>query len=275
MVTLAQRLQEARAQLHAVESASLDARLLLQHALGLTAEDLLLQAENSLSDGELQKIDDVIAQRLQGKPVAKIVGKKEFYGRDFYTNEYTLDPRPDSETLIGAVLKEAQPQRLLELGVGTGCLLLTLLAEIPNAIGVGVDISHEALQVAQRNADVLGLSSRVTLQQGDWCDGITAQFDAIISNPPYIPENDRTVLARDVLFDPATALFAGADGLAAYRTLIPQLPELLTSQGLVALEVGQGQDAEVAELLQKAGFTRVWTASDLGGIVRIVLAKRG
>lgn len=274
MTTLSQRLQEARVQLQGSETTALDARLLLQHALGLSAEEMLLQSGRILQDVELQKIHDLIAQRLQGRPVAKIIGVKEFYGRMFFTNEHTLDPRPDSETLIDAVLKDGKPQKILELGVGTGCLLLTLLAEISGVVGTGVDISNDALKVAQRNADALGLADRVTLQQGNWCDGIAAQFDAIISNPPYIPESDRVDLARDVLFDPAGALFAGADGLDAYRALIPQLSPRLAPNGLVALEVGIGQDRDVAELLKTAGFTRVWTASDLGGVVRIVLAKR-
>lgn len=272
--------QKTRAELiaHQVETAALDARILICHALGMTHEAFILHRAQPLSEVQMARAQDLIAQRIQGRPVAKIIGYKEFYGRNFKTTDDTLDPRPDSETLIEVVLHyvrqrglQNKPLRLLDLGTGTGCLVLTLLAELPQAVGVAVDRSSEALSVAQENADALGVSSRVACVQSDWLQQVDGMFDIVISNPPYIPADDIPYLAVEVrTFDPVGALNGGKDGLDPYRVIIPQLHKVMHSDGLAAFELGKDQDRDVAMLLQQAGFSDVRTAFDLGGIGRVV-----
>ena len=255
----------------------LDVRLLLCHVLGYTHEEFLLQQEKDINPTQEKIIRELAAQRAQGRPVAKIIGYKEFYGRNFITTEATLDPRPDSETLIDAILShmpDDRTLRILDLGTGTGCLMLTLLAERPLVRGVAVDKSPEALAIAQKNAQVLGLEERVTFHHGDWAQGIDGPFDIVISNPPYIPTAEIAALARDVKeYDPGAALDGGADGLEAYRVLIADAPRLLRPNGVVGFEVGQGQAQAVTALLQEKGFGDVACFKDLAGIERVLLAK--
>lgn len=321
MVALQDFYQAAKQRLQGInETAALDARLLMCHALRLSHEDFVLQSNRILSDSELQDLGQLIAQRLQHKPVAKIIGQKEFYGLMFKTNEHTLDPRPDSEVLVDVVLdyishssrdtnpspacatlshkgrgfnsnkspsplvgkgwgKGVVPQEncaisILDLGTGTGCLLLALLHEAPSATGVAVDQSDAALHVAEENAQRLNLSQRVTFVQSDWFANVTGQFDVIVSNPPYIPLDHRNTLSRDVRdHDPAAALFGGADGLDAYRAIINQIRDFLMPDGFVAFEVGQGQATHVADMLKNQGFGYIGVENDLGGIARVVHGK--
>jgi len=275
------RAKEKLAAAH-IDTAALDARLLIAHILDISQEDLLLKQDNDLSDEQIQKIEEGVAQRAACKPVAKIIGQKEFYGRMFLTNEHTLDPRPDTETLIDAV-RTYGPQEgrvdILDLGTGTGCLLLTFLAEFvksPRAIGTAVDQSMRALAVAQLNAERLNVADRVVFKKSDWFENVTGgPFDIIVSNPPYIPSAQIATLSDDVKnHDPMSALDGGADGLDPYRTIVIRAAEFMKPGGLMSFEVGAGQAADVAELLEKQGFQAIQTVKDLAGIDRVVLAKR-
>lgn len=259
------------------EIAPLDARILLCHALGLTHECLLMQDETDISPEQQALVKSFVAERLKGKPVAKILGHKEFYGRMFATTTDTLDPRPDSETLIEAVLHNMPVEkklRVLDLGTGTGCLIITLLAERPEWNGVAVDQSAAALRIAKQNADTLDVSSRLAFLQSDWLSDVSEKFDLIISNPPYIPSAEIENLAKDVKdFDPRGALDGGADGLDPYRQILADVARCLQPHGHVCFELGLGQAPEVTALLHRYGFGKVDCFKDLGDIERVLLAK--
>ena len=289
-------LRNAAAQLvqHGCATPDLDARLLIGHALGLDRLQLMLQAERVLTIEEITQITALVNRRAAHEPVARIIGCREFWGLPFGLNEATLEPRPDSETLVEAILEDsgfrigdlADRQKspnpksripyptVLDLGTGTGCLLLALLHELPNATGLGIDVAPRAVAQAQANAIRLGLDSQATFQLGNWLEGITDQFDIIISNPPYIARDDIPTLMPEVReHDPLAALEGGVDGLEPYRLIIPQLPRVLKPGGLIAFEVGHTQAAAVSTLLRDAGLTNLTTHQDLGGVARCVLAK--
>jgi len=257
-----------------VDTPQLDARLLVGHGLGLDRAQLLSQSQRVLTDSERTILDALILRRSQRESVARIIGAREFWSLNFGLNEATLEPRPDSETLVEAVLSfSPQPSRILDLGAGTGCLLLSLLHERPNATGLGIDINPRAVEQATANALALGLGTRVHFRQGNWTAGITEEFDVIISNPPYIPATNIPSLMPEVRdYDPILALDGGADGQDPYRFLIPQLAHFLIPQGLVALEIGIGQALYVADLFKQAGFQNIAIHKDLGGIERCVTA---
>lgn len=223
----------------------------------------------------LERIDDFIHRRKQGEPVSKIVGQKGFWKRDFYVNADVLDPRPDSETLIEAVLKTfpdtTVDYHILDIGTGSGCLLLTLLDEYPNAQGTGIDISEKALAVAQKN----NTTNRADFLQKDmFSDDFTAglvQYDIIISNPPYIPTKDIETLDNAVkLYDPLTALDGGVDGLNPYRRLSACLAAILKPNGRVFFEIGQGQENDVISIMAQNLWVLGDMYMDLGGIVRVL-----
>lgn len=259
-----------------LDSYALDARLLMCHILGLSHEAFVMQSDNDLTDENLSQINVLVEQRLKGRPVAKIIGKKEFYGRVFLTTEDTLDPRPDSEILIEVALRYAREEtHILDLGTGTGCLLLTLLAEIPKSSGVAVDQSDRTLAVAKQNAENLHLEDRVTFLRSDWFARVEGEFDVIISNPPYIPSRDIPGLAPDVReYDPMAALDGGEDGLDPYRIIIPQSTDFLKLGGLLAFEVGIHQADDVADMMANHGFRDVRIIPDLAGIARVVRGIR-
>ena len=215
-------------------------------------------------------------RRLAHEPVSRIIGHREFWGMDFVLNADTLDPRADTETVVAAVLG-VKPQyaspRILDLGTGTGCILLAILKDWPGATGVGVDLNPGAVAAASDNAAQLGLASRATFRQGHWCDGLTEKFDIIVSNPPYIADADLANLAPDVTrFDPDLALRGGGDGLVAYRAMIPSARGQLLAGGRLYLEIGAGQAADVAALLVAAGFAFPAEHKDLSGFVRCLEA---
>lgn len=282
--TVAGALREATAVLTSagIDNSSLDARLLLGSTLGVEQAELILRPERRLDQAERLHFDGLIARRLSHEPVSRILGQREFYGRLFRITPDTLDPRPDSETLIDAVLEIVDagggrqcPLRIIDIGTGTGCLLLTLLAELPAATGVGIDTSDAAVAVAKMNAGCLGLEGRSEfLEQAasEACD----TFDIVVSNPPYIPSGDIAALAKDVRdFDPRVALDGGADGLDIYRQVAQRLGVLIT-QGWAFLEVGAGQAQDVSRLLddallQRIKARRVWR--DLGGHERCVAVE--
>lgn len=263
-----------------IENAATDARLLVPAALGLGRHDLILQPQRLVSPDEARQLIEFERRRAASEPVSRILGWREFYGRRFEITVATLDPRPDSETLIEAALElvrerhaGAEPPRILDIGTGSGCLLLTLLAELPGATGLGTDISTAALEVAARNAAQLGLAERASWQEARSLQGISGSFDVVISNPPYIPTSDLAGLAPDVrLYDPLTALDGGAGGLCVYREIVAGLANLETF-GCVLFEAGAGQSVELGGILRdglgaRAQSIRTW--SDLGGHTRCV-----
>ena len=257
-------LNAATAQLAAIsDTPRLDAELLMAHALGIEREKLLMW---SLDMDVPAAFVQLLTRRLSHEPVAYITGTRGFWSIELAVTPDVLIPRPDSETLIAAAVAhfgQAGPRTILDLGTGSGALLLAALAEWPNAQGVGVDQSEAALAVAAGNAARLGLADRATFQCGDWADGITGLFDLILCNPPYV--ESEAALARQVAdYEPASALYAGADGLDDYKRLMPQLPPLLAPHGIVALEIGHMQCAAVSALAEAQGFT-VTCHQDFGG----------
>ncbi|MEJ0061643.1 MAG: peptide chain release factor N(5)-glutamine methyltransferase [Alphaproteobacteria bacterium] len=259
-----------------IEEAGTDARILCAALLGLDRARLLTEGGRILSAEESAAIDDAIMRRAGGEPVARILGKKEFWSMEFAVNGATLIPRADSETLIDAVLAlypdRRAPLRILDLGTGTGCLLLALLGEFPFASGIGTDIAPEAVALAGQNAERLGFKERAEFKAGDWADGIAAPFDLIISNPPYIPNADIAALDRDVRdYDPLLALDGGADGLDAYRALAKIIPGLLKSGGHAVIEIGYDQGLSAADIFTKVGFPPPKLRRDLGGQPRCLV----
>ncbi|MEQ9813598.1 MAG: peptide chain release factor N(5)-glutamine methyltransferase [Azospirillaceae bacterium] len=262
-----------------VESAESDARLLVAHALGLDRGRLALARDRLPSAGEAAAIEALIARRARREPVSRILGRREFWSLSFELAPDTLDPRPDSETLVEAALA-ACPRgegacRVLDIGTGTGCLLIAFLVEREAASGVGVDISEGAVATARRNAHVNGVGDRTRFVRADWADGLDERFDLVIANPPYIAESDWAGLPPEVRHhDPRRALVAGVDGLEAYRAIAARLPALLTADGVAVIELGQGQAVRAATLFGSAGLTVAGCRRDLGGIERALVLRR-
>jgi release factor glutamine methyltransferase len=273
-MTVAEALRQATDRLAAVADTSrLDAELLMAEALGVSRSEMLLRR---MQDDAPEAFAALIDRRAQHEPVAYILGRKEFFGREFLVSQGVLIPRMDSETTVAAALEaKPAPGRMLDCGVGSGALLLTLLAECPAAQGVGIDRSPAALTVASANAAKLGLDRRVRLQRRDWdVPGWAAdlgQFDLALANPPYV-EDEAPIAPAVREWEPAGALFAGSDGLDAYRVLVPQLPELLTDQGVAVVEIGAAQADAVAEIAANIGFT-VEMRRDLAGRPRALVLR--
>ncbi|WP_022726672.1 peptide chain release factor N(5)-glutamine methyltransferase [Fodinicurvata sediminis] len=259
-----------------LDSPRREARLLLSGVMGLPSGHLLAYPELDVASGDHARFEDALVRRVQGEPLSRILGRREFWSQDFEITPDVLDPRPDSETLIEGVLARAggvcDELSVLDLGTGSGCLLLSLLHELPLAWGLGTDLSLAALQVAGRNAQRLGLAERSRFLCADWGASLQGRFDVIVCNPPYIAEGERDVLSIAVAeHDPAAALFAGRDGLAAYRVLARQLPRLLEPEGTAALEIGHEQADDVFELFHAAGAGSVELLTDLGGRSRCLM----
>ncbi len=263
----------------------LDARLLINRACKLTSEAFVLFSEQIVANNELILIEAFAKRRLDGEPVSRILGEREFWSLPFLLSPATLDPRADTETLVTHVLSvlpaqecKDKPLRILDLGTGTGCILLSLLSEYPRASGIGTDLSVAALDMARKNAQRLGFSNRVSFVAGNWLEPISGSFDIIISNPPYIRRDEIKALAPQVAkYDPHLALDGGDDGLLAYRSFIPELPRVLAPAGLVFLEIGDGQQNIVAKLLKLANFDSSFEKftfkQDLCGKVRSVAGR--
>jgi release factor glutamine methyltransferase len=271
-VTREQALRAAAARLAAagVEGAARDARVLLRWAAGLDAAHLSAALSEPMAAEEAARFDAAVAARVARRPVAQITGRREFWGRDFAVTPDVLDPRPETETLIAWALEGPAPARILDLGVGSGCILLTLLAEWPRALGVGVDASAAALAVAGRNAAALGVAYRVQLVCGDWFCGVDGTFDLIAANPPYLSDAEMAAIPPELRHEPRGALTGGVDGLDPYRAIAAGLPAHLAPGGRALLEIGPTQGAAVAELLRCAGLSRVEIRADLDDRPRIV-----
>ncbi|MDE2029159.1 MAG: peptide chain release factor N(5)-glutamine methyltransferase [Alphaproteobacteria bacterium] len=273
LATATQRLQAA-----GIDNPSFDARLLIGTALNLDRAQMLARARDGVSAEQHAHIKKLIARREVREPVARILGMREFWGLPFALNEATLEPRPDSETLIETTLKpladrKTERLRLLDLGTGTGCLLLSLLHELPNASGLGIDLAPRAVEQAVQNAATLGLEKRASFRTGNWLDGIDETFDIIVSNPPYIRTDEIPALMPEVRdHDPRAAHDGGADGLAPYRHLIPQLKNFLNPNGFAIFEVGHDQAQQVAALFAQNSFQNIEIHEDLSGNDRCISA---
>jgi release factor glutamine methyltransferase len=237
---------------HGSDSARLDSELLMAHALGIERLGVYLQYDRPLDDHELDTIRTLLRRRGRGEPIAHLTGRREFYGRSFRVTPAVLIPRPETETLVERAIKVAREQggdlRIADLGTGSGCLACTLAAELPGATVIASDLSAAALAVAAENAEALGVAGRVLFVEGGWAEGLVADLDLVVSNPPYITSAEMEELPRDVTFEPRLALDGGADGLDAYRELLPAVAERAAGVCWVGLEVDSRRAAAVAEL---------------------------
>lgn len=257
-----------------IDNLRLEARLLLGHALGLDPPSLLAAPEATVVPEPYLAL---LARRAAHEPLAFILGTREFWSLPFEVSPATLIPRPESETVIEAALAlfsdRATVRSVLDLGTGTGCLLLAALSEFPAAFGVGVDRAPQAAALARHNATDLGLARRAAFLAGDWAGAIGGCFDLVLCNPPYIPRADIPALMPEISrHEPASALDGGWDGLAAYRRLLPELPRLLAADGAAVLEMGQGQADALVALAARAGLTTS-TLTDLAGIPRVLVCR--
>lgn len=266
-----------------IDNVRFEARLLLSHATGLTIEQLIPRGPDAAPAAAAATLRELTARRVRREPMAYILGEREFWGLPFKVSPAVLVPRPDSETVIETVLDllpdRSRKLRILDLGLGSGCLLLTLLREYPQATGVGIDASEAALAVAQANAEALGVAPRARLATGDWrqagwTDRLEGPFDLLVSNPPYIESVAVEGLMPEVArHEPRLALDGGADGLAAYRIIAAALPALVVPGGWAIVEVGEGQAPEIASLFAAEGLVPRPSRKDLGGIERVVPAQ--
>lgn len=261
------------------ESPRLDARILASSILKCEPNEILMHARAELLEHDHAALLTLVRRRCSGEPVSRILGVREFWSLQFFLSADTLDPRPDSETIIDAALKlfsESQKKAvsILDIGTGSGCLLLALLSEWKPSWGLGVDISSGAVQTAQDNAEALGLGDRARFCVSDWLGAVDGPFDLVISNPPYIRADSVPDLSPEVrTFDPMRALVGGADGLEAYRKILPDCRRVLRPGGVVIVEFGQGQHNEVESIMRAEGLTRIESHEDLSGTIRCLSAQ--
>jgi release factor glutamine methyltransferase len=278
MTTLGALHREARARLAeaGVENAALDARLLVEHFTGTSRSDAIADPMREIDGTAAAAVKAALGRRIAHEPVHRILGRREFYGLDLRLSPATLEPRPDTETLVDLCLPFLKERaaagrdcRILDLGTGTGAIALALLSQIPEATAVGTDISAEALETALANADINGVKDRFDGILSDWFAAVEGRFSLIVSNPPYIPTRDIAGLAPEVKdHDPARALDGGADGLSAYRRIAAGAQRHLERDGRVAVEIGFDQRQAVTGIFEAEGFTLTESARDLGGNAR-------
>jgi release factor glutamine methyltransferase len=280
MTTLVQAWTLARRALEAagIDSPVIEARMLLLAATGLDRTTLITDPHRALPQGSAEVFQGFLDRRMTREPVAHIIGQRAFWTLDLKSDRRALVPRPETEVIVDMVLRSAladQPLRILDLGTGTGAILLALLAERPLWSGVGVDVSPDALALARENAALHGLEGRATLVLGNWADGIAERFDVVVSNPPYIPSEDIARLMADVRdHDPHLALDGGPDGLAPYRILVGALPRILTSGGMFAFEFGLGQGEDVRAIARASGqLVNLELVRDLTDRDRVLLGR--
>ena len=255
-----------------VENARRELTLLIAFVQNRSYIDVFF--DPALNAEDYDRLVPLIQRRCKGEPLSKITGQREFWSLPFKVTADTLDPRPDSETIIQAVLNyfpdQHQTLKLIDFGTGTGCLLLSALSEYPNGVGVGVDISDAALAVAQQNVQQLGLSQQASFVQSNWAENLQGEFDILISNPPYIGLSEPLETAVKE-YDPPQALYGGEDGLEAYRALLPELKRFMHPKSLAFIEIGQGQGDSVRSIGEEAGLICLSTYPDLAGIERVVV----
>jgi release factor glutamine methyltransferase len=279
-VANARRTLTARLAAAHIESAELDARLLMGAILGLDLTALIVSAARPLTASEAERLNDFARRRLCGEPVARILGTREFWGLSLKLSDATLVPRPDTETVVERALEIARgfapAIRIVDIGTGSGAILLALLSELPDALGVGTDVSFAALVTASSNARDLGLGKRAAFVACDYAAALSGPFELVVSNPPYIRSSDIPNLAPDVRnHDPVGALDGGRDGFDAYRALIPQAAQLLKPAGALVVEAGLGQSQEIEGLMTEAGLKVTGPPkADLGGVLRAVAGRK-
>ena len=258
-----------------------EARLIVQHVTGLDTARIIGDPDKNLGKDDIRQIRDLAARRSRSEPLAQITGAKEFWSLPFTVSPDTLIPRPDSECLIEAALEHIpdinQSLRILDLGVGSGCLLLSLLKELPLAWGLGIDLNPDTITTAQRNAGALNLEDRATFLCGHWGDSLSPienrKFDLVICNPPYVTESEWRELDKDVrLYEPRLALVGGSDGLKAYRAISAQLGMYLALQGIAIIEMGFGQHVDIKHIFEGAGHSILGVRQDLSDVERCLLA---
>lgn len=280
-MTLAELLRLARQRLEAsgIEDAALDARLLVEHFTGTSRSDAIARPDIATQAQAVAAVEAALERRSAGEPVHRILGFREFYGLELSLSAQTLEPRPDTEILIDTILPFMRDVaaregvcRVLDLGTGTGAIALALLANVPDATAIGVDVSPDALATAARNAVGLGLADRFTALRSDWFSQINGRFHVIASNPPYIRSDDIAGLQAEVrLFDPVRALDGGEDGLQPYRVIAAQAAAHLEQDGAVVVEIGNTQRLEVISIFENEGFRLLEARRDLGGNDRVLL----
>jgi release factor glutamine methyltransferase len=253
---------------------------LVASALAISPADLFGNPDRAVDERQIVQLEGMLSRMVEHEPLSRILGRREFWGHEFALSAATLDPRPESETIVEAVLRRKShrdaPLRLLDLGTGTGCLLLALLSEFRAATGFGIEIAEDAVRTAAGNAARLGLAERALFLVGDWAAAVSGSFDAIIANPPYIASAELSLLPYAVArYDPWPALDGGADGLASFRAIAADLPRLLALEGIFVTEVGVGQADAVARILGAHGLKADGIEKDLAGIARCVIAHRG
>lgn len=277
--TVAALLQEARKALFDadIEMSALDARLLLQAASGLSHEAAIAEPDHRLTTEQILNFRNFVNRRLAHEPVSRILGQREFFGRSFQVTKAVLDPRADTEALIELTLELIDDRfvEVLDIGTGSGAIIVTLLAERPQLTATAVDLSQDSLQVAEQNALANDVSGRIKFHQGSWFEGLKQKFDLIVSNPPYIPHGDIANLEIDVReHDPHMALDGGQDGLVAYRAIASGAPAHLNSRGLIIVEIGAGQGEDVKAIFASHGFQLLKQKYDLGGHLRALAFER-
>ncbi|WP_273754587.1 peptide chain release factor N(5)-glutamine methyltransferase [Bartonella sp. MM73XJBT.G] len=262
-----------------VSEANLEAKILVEWITNTNASDRILQPNLCLSFEQIAQLESAIQRRIAAEPVYRIIGVREFYGISFTLSQETLEPRPDTETLVDLVLpfikkqsEKSEKITLLDMGTGSGAIAIAILKQVPQSYAVAVDISENALKTAKKNAENADVINRFTPLLSDWFDSVTGQFDLIVSNPPYIPEKDIQNLAKEVrLYDPLRALIGGKDGLDFYRRLSDKAANYLKAEGYIAVEIGSSQEKEVCDLFEKNGFKCLEMRKDLNGIPRALL----
>ena len=284
--SVTKRLKEAE-----IETAELDARVLVLHHAGLNHADLITKGNTELSESVVQAIELDLARRIDGEPISKILGVKEFWGLEFQVTPNTLDPRPDTEVLVeqslswlgrSGLLQSNKKIRILDIGTGTGCILISITHELrqkydANIIGVGVDFNYDAASVACQNVKAHGLEGHISIIQGDWMEALAEEsFDLILSNPPYIPSRDIATLSKEVQnHDPILALSGGEDGLDCYKKIIFYLKTHLNQRNRAFLEIGIGQLNDLARLVDDSNLRLCDSYADLAGIPRVVEISGG
>ena len=256
-----------------IKTANLDARVLLSEALEL--KEKYFFSDFKISKNKYNLYQNYIKQRLEGKPVSKIIYKRAFWKSDYYINENVLDPRPDSETIIETAIKfsfKEKFENVLDLGTGSGCLITSIIAEFPLSFGVGVDISFNAIKVASRNSKNLNLDNRIQFIVSDWFNSIKGKFDLIVCNPPYIESSKISLLPNEVkLYDPHGAIDGGIDGLNSYRTIASEISQFINPNGKIIFEIGFSQEHQVINIMKQYGFINLLKVKDLSNIVRCLV----
>lgn len=257
-----------------IDACAQEARIMIEAVSGQTLSDILLSDDLSVDEKSVMAVENMVARRLSGEPLDHILGSRSFYGREFIVTKDVLTPRPETELLVSAAisaLAERESARVLDLGTGSGAIIISILLEAPHAEGIGADLSEAALKIAQDNAHKLGAADRLTLIWSNWFEDITGKFDLIVSNPPYIARGDLPGLMPEVrLYDPKVSLDGGEDGLDAYREILSRAPEFLRPDGQIIFEIGYDQARDVTELARAAGFERIAVDRDLSGHDRVI-----